>query len=78
MSEFLTKLFWSDFEPHGYCYLWDPKIVWLHAVSDGLIAFAYYLIPLMLIYFVRRRRNLPFHWMFFMFGLFIFGCGRLT
>jgi len=75
MNKFLTKLFLSDFMPHGYCYLWDPRIVWLHAVSDGLIAFAYYLIPLMLIYFVRRRRDLPFHWMFLMFGLFIFGCG---
>jgi PAS domain S-box-containing protein len=75
MSEFFTKLFSSDFEPHGYCYLWNPRIVWLHAVSDGSIAFAYYLIPLMLIYFVRRRRDLPFHWMFLMFGLFIFGCG---
>ncbi len=61
MSEFFTKLFSSDFEPHGYCYLWDPRIGWLHAVSDGSIAFAYYLIPLMLIYFVRRRRDLPFH-----------------
>jgi PAS domain-containing protein len=28
-----------------------------------------------LIYFVRKRRDLPFHWMFFMFGMFIFGCG---
>src|SRR3989442_13824572 len=29
----------------------------------------------MLIYFVRRRRDLPFHWMFVMFGVFILGCG---
>lgn len=75
MGDFFAKLFSSDFMPHGYCYLWDPGIVWLHATSDGLIAFSYYLIPLMLIYFVRRRRDLPFHWMFLMFGLFIFGCG---
>jgi C4-dicarboxylate-specific signal transduction histidine kinase len=75
MGDFFAKLFSSDFMPHGYCYLWDPGIVWLHAASDGLIAFSYYLIPLVLIYFVRRRRDLPFHWMFLMFGLFIFGCG---
>ena len=75
MREFLIKLFSSDFMPHGYCYLWNPGIVWLHALSDGLIAASYYFIPLMLIYLVRRRRDLPFHWMFFMFGLFIFGCG---
>jgi two-component system, NtrC family, sensor kinase len=75
MKEFLMKLFSSDFTPHGYCYLWNPQIVWLHAVSDGVIALAYYLIPVTLIYFVRRRRDLPFHWMFIMFGVFIFGCG---
>src|SRR6202030_197307 len=75
MGDFFAKLFSSDFMPHGYCYLWDTGIVWLHATSDGLIAFSYYLIPLVLIYFVRRRRDLPFHWMFLMFGLFIFGCG---
>src|SRR5712671_1397517 len=75
MNEFLGKLFSSDFMPHGYCYLWNPGLVWLNAASDGLIALSYCVIPLMLIYFVRRRRELPFHWMFLMFGLFIFGCG---
>ena len=75
MREFLIKLFNSDFMPHGYCYLWNPGIVWLHALSDGLIAASYYFIPVMLVYLVRRRRDLPFHWMFFMFGLFILGCG---
>jgi PAS domain S-box-containing protein len=75
MREFLAKLLTSDLMPHGYCYLWKPDIVWLHAVSDGLIALAYYLIPVALIYFVRKRRDVPFHWIFFMFGGFIFGCG---
>ena len=57
MSEFLSKLLSSDFEPHGYCYLWDPRIVWLHGVSDELIAFAYYLISLILIYLLRESRG---------------------
>ena len=60
---------------HGYCYLWKPEIVWLHAVSDTLIALSYLVIPITLVVFVRKRRDLPFHWMFFMFGLFILGCG---
>lgn len=75
MLEFLAKLFSSDFMGHGYCYLWRPEIVWLHAVSDGLITISYYVIPVMLVYLVRQRRDLPFHWMFFMFGVFILGCG---
>jgi PAS domain S-box-containing protein len=75
MAEFLSKLFSSDFMPHGHCYFWNPEIVWLHATSDGLIALSYYFIPLMLIYFVRKRRDLAFGWMFVMFGIFILGCG---
>ena len=73
---FLKNLFSSnDFMPHGHCYLWRPEIVWLHAVSDSLIALSYYSIPLGLIYFVRRRRDLAFRWMFVMFGIFIMACG---
>jgi PAS domain S-box-containing protein len=73
--EFLKHLFSSDFMPHGYCYLWDPWIVWLHVISDGLIALSYYCIPIALVYLVRRRRDLPFNWIFWMFTVFILGCG---
>ncbi len=73
--EFLKKLFASDLMAHGYCYLWKPEIVWLHVVSDTLITLAYYSIPVTLVYFVRKRRDLPFNWMFLMFGAFILCCG---
>jgi len=75
MLEFLRNLFASDFMAHGYCYLWRPEIVWLHVGSDILITLAYYSIPVTLVYVVRKRRDLPFHWMFLMFGAFILGCG---
>ncbi len=75
MFDFLKNLFGSDFMPHGHCYLWRPELVWLHALSDGLIAVSYYFIPLALMYFVRKRKDLPFHWIFIMFGIFILGCG---
>jgi len=75
MKEFLEKLLSSDFMPHGYCYLWNPALVWLHVVSDALIAIAYFSIPVTLIYFIRRRRDLPFNWMFVSFGMFILACG---
>src|SRR5882724_9831999 len=65
----------NDFMPHGYCYLWNPHIVWLNVVPDGLIALSYYCIPVVLIYFVRKRRDLPFNWIFWMFGSFILACG---
>jgi PAS domain S-box-containing protein len=64
-----------DFMPHGYCYLWDARIVWLHVISDGLITLSYYAIPAILIYFLRRNREIPFNHIFWMFGGFILACG---
>ncbi len=69
------QLFSPDFMPHGYCYLWDSRILWLHVISDGLITLSYYCIPVALVYLVRKRRDLPFNWVFWMFGIFIMGCG---
>jgi len=75
MLDFFHKLFSSDYMPHGHCYFWRPQIVWLHVLSDLLIALSYYSIPLTLVYFTRRRADLPYRWMFLMFGGFIVACG---
>ncbi|MBD2743031.1 PAS domain S-box protein [Coleofasciculus sp. FACHB-1120] len=76
MLEFLNVFFTSGgFIPHGHCYLWKPGLVWLHIVSDSLIALAYYSIPVTLFYFVRKRQDLPFDWIFLLFGSFIIACG---
>lgn len=63
------------FIPHGHCYLWKSSLVWLNILSDGAIGIAYYSIPVMLIYFVLKRRDLPFNWVFLLFGAFIIACG---
>jgi PAS domain S-box-containing protein len=69
-------LFSSEtFIPHGHCYLWKAGLVWLHIIADASIAIAYYSIPIALIYFVRKRKDLPFNWIFFLFGAFIIACG---
>ena len=60
---------------HGYCFLWKPELVWLHAGSDFLIGLAYYSIPLMLLYFVRQRQDMPFQGIFLLFSAFILSCG---
>ena len=65
----------DNFMPHGHCYLWKPELVQLHVISDLLIAAAYFSIPFTLLHFVRRRRDLPFNWMFVCFGVFIIACG---
>lgn len=63
------------FIPHGHCYLWKPGLVGLHVVSDALTALAYYSIPLTLTYFVTKRRDVPFNWIFLLFSAFIISCG---
>jgi CHASE3 domain sensor protein len=69
------QLLSPDFMPHGYCYLWDARMVWLHVLSDGLIALSYYCIPVVLIYFIRKNKDIPFNRIFWMFGIFILACG---
>jgi PAS domain S-box-containing protein len=76
MTEFVANLMMSDlFIPHGHCYLWNTRLVGLHLLSDLTIAVAYYSIPLTLFYFVKQREDLPFNWIFTLFGAFIIFCG---
>ncbi|WP_319422803.1 ATP-binding protein [Pleurocapsa sp. FMAR1] len=76
MSDVLSKLlFPKSYIPHGHCYLWQTPLVALHVVSDLLIALAYFSIPIMLLYFVFKRSDVPFQSFFIMFGGFIVLCG---
>lgn len=75
MLKFFGDLFATDFVAHGYCMRWASSVVWLHVVSDAIIALAYFVIPVALILFVRKRKDLAFHWMFVAFGIFILACG---
>jgi hypothetical protein len=41
MIHFLERILDSSmFSPHGICLLWEPEPIWLHVVSDALIALA--------------------------------------
>ncbi|MEG4840275.1 ATP-binding protein [Microcoleus sp. B9-D4] len=73
----MWKTFFSSgsFIPHGHCYLWHTPLVWLHVASDSIIALAYFSIPITLIYFISKREDLPFDWIFALFGAFIVACG---
>lgn len=62
--------------PHELCYLREPKLIWLHVISDSLIGAAYVSISLTLGYLVyKASQGIPFHWVFLAFGLFIVSCG---
>src|ERR1700745_546218 len=74
--DLIRKLFSStEFLPYGTCYNWNPYVIWLHVVSNGFIALAYCLIPITLVYLVRRRRDLVFRRMFLCFAVFILASG---
>lgn len=75
MSEYCSFIGSTPFMPHGHCYLWSNDLITLHLASDALIVLAYYSIPFTLVYFVRRRRDIEFNWMFVCFAVFIMACG---
>lgn len=75
MDALLSLLVPDNFMPHGHCYLWTPVLLWMYVVSDTVIAISYYTIPMALLYLVKKRADLEFNWVFFMFSLFIFACG---
>jgi PAS domain S-box-containing protein len=76
MKDFFDKLFASSgFMPHGHCYLWKPGILWTHVIADGLIALAYFAIPLCLIFIARRRTDFQYRLLLVLFGVFIYSCG---
>ena len=76
MSDLLSQLF-SDrgFMPHGMCFQWRPEILWLHVISDLIVAIAYFSIPLVLCVLLYKRRQIPFKWLVILFASFILLCG---
>ncbi|MEG4502733.1 PAS domain S-box protein [Microcoleus sp. F6_B4] len=63
--------------PQDGCCQWQPQLMGLHAVSDLLIALAYYSIPALLTYYARKQRNVPLSKGFLLLGAWFF-CGGTT
>ena len=76
MWSFLERLLDSStFSPHGICLLWEPELIWLHVISDAIIAASYFSIPFALAILVSKRRDFQFGWMAWPFAAFILACG---
>lgn len=75
MDDLLALLTDKRFMPHGHCYLWRPDLLWTNVIADSLIALSYITIPFTLIYFIHKRKDVPFDWMLAAFGVFILACG---
>lgn len=57
------------------CGDWSAVMGWLHIVSDCTIFAAYTAIPLSILIYVKRRGDVPFPLLFWLFCAFIFSCG---
>jgi two-component system, chemotaxis family, sensor kinase Cph1 len=74
--DFFSRLFdTSSWPPRWHCGEWTDFHGWLYIASDLAIWAAYFTIPFLLAFFVRKRRDVPFQSVFLLFGLFIFACG---
>lgn len=74
--DFITSLFdTSDFPARWTCGHWTSRHGWLHILSDLGVWSAYLAIPLVLLFFLVRRSDLPFRKIFVLFGAFILACG---
>jgi PAS domain S-box-containing protein len=75
----LTRIFDTEgFPPRWECgpgWKADPLWGWLSIVSDVAVFGAYTTIPLILIYFLKKRPELPFQRLGWLFVAFIFSCG---
>ena len=65
----------TGFPPRWSCGNWSEAHGWLHILSDLGIFAAYFAIPCVLVYFVRKRADVPFMPVFWLFAAFILSCG---
>lgn len=78
MFEFVWKLFdTSDFPQRWNCGNWSLGHGWLHIISDALTWAAYTAIPLVLAFYILRRKEVFFPRVFWLFCAFIFACGTV-
>ena len=77
----ITDFFQKLFDPAGFPARWHcgkgwtDFHGWLYIVSDLLIWSAYFAIPLIIISYIARRKDVPFHRVYFLFAAFILSCG---
>jgi signal transduction histidine kinase/ActR/RegA family two-component response regulator len=66
----------STLIPHGACLLWRPELIWLNAISDAMVAVAFFATAFVLGSYVwRRRRDVMFRGVFWSLAIFAAVCG---
>jgi two-component system, chemotaxis family, sensor kinase Cph1 len=77
LIEFFRGLFsYSEWPARWHCGYWSDFHGWLYILSDGLIWFAYFAIPTIILnYFNKKRDLLHYRHGYFLFAAFILLCG---
>lgn len=76
ITQFFQKLMdVSDWPPRWICGIWSEFHGWLYIGSDLTIWLAYFLIPIILLWFIQKKPSIPFLPIFWLFGAFILLCG---
>ena len=65
----------TNWPPRWQCGTWSDFHGWLYILSDGLIWASYFAIPIILIVMLRKRPDLPFSRLIWLFIGFIVLCG---
>jgi PAS domain S-box-containing protein len=65
----------GTFMPHVHDYLSQAKLGWLYLTADALTGISGYALPILLIYFVRKRPDLQFDKLIFLLSALIINCG---
>jgi PAS domain S-box-containing protein len=63
------------FIPHFDDYLSQAKLGWLYLAADALTGISGYALPILLIYFIRKRPDLQFDKLIFLFSAFMIAVG---
>lgn len=77
------KTLLSIFSTEGFPARWncgtgwrdEPWWGWFHILGDGAIWLAYMALSILIVFFAKKKRDVPFPIVFFLFGAFILLCG---
>lgn len=77
IADFFYRLLQTEgFPPRWFCGTgWQPFTGWFMITADLMIFTAYTSIPLLLLYFINKRKDMAFPRLFWLFAAFIFACG---
>ena len=76
LADFFYKIFnTTDWPARWHCGQWTDFHGWLYIFSDVFIWAAYFAIPVLLFSIVKKRKDIPFSRIFWLFIAFIMLCG---